>query len=124
MLSIFDIYKIGVGTSSSHTNDSMIAGYHFTRLIESNLAKVVRIQVDLYGSLSLTGIGHHTDRATILGLLGNKPDTIKIASANKAMCKAIEEGMMSVDGTVMKSNSTTKRICCSTKRTFLCMRMA
>ncbi|MBS9936416.1 L-serine ammonia-lyase [Vibrio alginolyticus] len=98
MLSIFDIYKIGVGPSSSHTNGPMITGYHFTRLIESNLAKVVRIQVDLYGSLSLTGIGHHTDRATILGLLGNKPDTIKIASANKAMRKAIEEGMMSVDG--------------------------
>lgn len=98
MLSIFDIYKIGVGPSSSHTNGPMFAGYHFTRLIESNLAKVVRIQVDLYGSLSLTGIGHHTDRATILGLLGNKPDTIKIASANKAMRKAIEEGMMSVDG--------------------------
>ncbi|EHY9868095.1 TPA: L-serine ammonia-lyase [Vibrio vulnificus] len=98
MLSIFDIYKIGVGPSSSHTNGPMSAGYHFTRLIESNLAKVVRIQVDLYGSLSLTGIGHHTDRATILGLLGNKPDTIKIASANKAMRKAIEEGMMSVDG--------------------------
>ncbi|MHA2773560.1 L-serine ammonia-lyase [Vibrio harveyi] len=98
MLSIFDIYKIGVGPSSSHTNGPMIAGYNFTRLIESNLAKVVRIQVDLYGSLSLTGIGHHTDRATILGLLGNKPDTIKIASANKAMRKAIEEGMMSVDG--------------------------
>ncbi|KOE82218.1 serine dehydratase [Vibrio alginolyticus] len=98
MLSIFDIYKIGVGPSSSHTNGPMIAGYRFTRLIESNLAKVVRIQVDLYGSLSLTGIGHHTDRATILGLLGNKPDTIKIASANRAMRKAIEEGMMSVDG--------------------------
>ncbi|MDF5517559.1 serine dehydratase beta chain, partial [Vibrio parahaemolyticus] len=45
MLSIFDIYKIGVGPSSSHTNGPMIAGYHFTRLIESNLAKVVRIQV-------------------------------------------------------------------------------
>ncbi|MEF1211707.1 L-serine ammonia-lyase, iron-sulfur-dependent, subunit alpha [Vibrio alginolyticus] len=98
VFTIFDIYKIGVGPSSSHTNGPMIAGYHFTRLIESNLAKVVRIQVDLYGSLSLTGIGHHTDRATILGLLGNKPDTIKIASANKAMRKAIEEGMMSVDG--------------------------
>lgn len=97
MLSIFDIYKIGVGPSSSHTNGPMIAGYHFTRLIESNLEKVVRIQVDLYGSLSLTGIGHHTDRATILGLLGNKPDTIKIASANRAMRKAIDEGLLSVD---------------------------
>lgn len=98
MLSIFDIYKIGVGPSSSHTNGPMIAGYQFTRLIESNLAKVARIQVDLYGSLSLTGIGHHTDRATILGLLGNKPDTIKITSANAAMRKAIDEGKLSVDG--------------------------
>jgi L-serine ammonia-lyase (EC 4.3.1.17) len=98
MLSIFDIYKIGVGPSSSHTNGPMIAGYHFTRLIKSNLANVVRVQVDLYGSLSLTGIGHHTDRATILGLLGNKPDTIKIASANRAMRKAMDEKVLSVDG--------------------------
>ncbi|CAK1975280.1 L-serine ammonia-lyase [Vibrio crassostreae] len=98
MLSIFDIYKVGVGPSSSHTNGPMIAGYQFTRLIESNLAKVARIQVDLYGSLSLTGIGHHTDRATILGLLGNKPDTIKITSANEAMRKAINNGKLYVDG--------------------------
>ncbi|MGX1926708.1 L-serine ammonia-lyase [Vibrio sp. NH-7] len=98
MLSIFDIYKIGVGPSSSHTNGPMIAGYHFTRLIESNLEKVTRIQVDLYGSLSLTGVGHHTDRATILGLLGNKPDTIKIASANRAMRKAVDEKILSVNG--------------------------
>ncbi|MDA0129267.1 L-serine ammonia-lyase [Vibrio sp. MarTm2] len=98
MLSIFNIYKIGVGPSSSHTNGPMIAGYHFTRLIESSLEKVARIQVDLYGSLSLTGIGHHTDRATILGLLGNQPDTIKIASANRAMRKAVDEKILSVDG--------------------------
>lgn len=98
MLSIFDIYKIGVGPSSSHTNGPMIAGYNFTRLIEQNLGSVARIQVDLYGSLSLTGIGHHTDRATILGLLGNKPDTIKISSANQAICKVIEEGVLLVDG--------------------------
>ncbi|UPQ89381.1 L-serine ammonia-lyase [Vibrio sinaloensis] len=98
MLSIFDIYKIGVGPSSSHTNGPMLAGYHFTGLIEANLDEVVRIQVDLYGSLSLTGIGHHTDRATILGLLGNKPDTIKITSANQAMREAIEKGVMSVAG--------------------------
>ena len=98
MLSIFDIYKIGVGPSSSHTNGPMIAGYHFTRLIESNLERVARIQVDLYGSLSLTGVGHHTDRATILGLLGNKPDTMKIASANRAMRKAVDEKILSVNG--------------------------
>lgn len=98
MLSIFDIYKIGVGPSSSHTNGPMIAGYEFTQLIEQSLTQVARIQVDLYGSLSLTGIGHHTDRAIILGLLGNQPDTIKITSANLAMRKAIEEKTMLLAG--------------------------
>ncbi|MBV1840547.1 L-serine ammonia-lyase [Photobacterium ganghwense] len=98
MLSIFDIYKIGVGPSSSHTNGPMIAGFQFTRLLNSKLESVVRVQVDLYGSLSLTGIGHHTDRATILGLLGNKPDTIKISSANQAMCQAMDKGLLLLDG--------------------------
>ena len=98
MLSIFDIYKIGVGPSSSHTNGPMIAGFHFTQLIADRITEVVRVQVDLYGSLSLTGIGHHTDRATILGLLGNKPDTIKITSANEAMRRAIDSGEMQLSG--------------------------
>ena len=98
MLSIFDIYKIGVGPSSSHTNGPMIAGFNFTQKIESVLNQVTRIQIDLYGSLSLTGIGHHTDRATLLGLLGNRPDTIKITSANLAMRKAIEDKSLMVSG--------------------------
>ncbi|MEZ8458140.1 L-serine ammonia-lyase [Vibrio cyclitrophicus] len=99
MLSIFDIYKIGVGPSSSHTNGPMIAVFHFTQLIADKIAEVTRVQVDLYGSLSLTGIGHHTDRATILGLLGNKPDTIKITSANRAMRHAVDNGEMDLAGT-------------------------
>ncbi|MFM2599928.1 L-serine ammonia-lyase [Vibrio fortis] len=98
MLSIFDIYKIGVGPSSSHTNGPMIAGFQFTQKIASKLEEVARVQIDLYGSLSLTGKGHHTDRATILGLLGNKPDTIKISSANQAMQKAIEDKSLAVSG--------------------------
>ena len=98
MLSIFDIYKIGVGPSSSHTNGPMIAGFNFTQRIESVLDQVTRIQIDLYGSLSLTGIGNHTDRATLLGLLGNRPDTIKITSANLAMRKAIEDKSLLVSG--------------------------
>lgn len=98
MLPIFDIYKIGVGPSSSHTNGPMIAGFHFTQLVADRITEVVRVQVDLYGSLSLTGIGHHTDRATILGLLGNKPDTIKITSANEAMRRAIDSGEMQLSG--------------------------
>ncbi|MEZ9256901.1 L-serine ammonia-lyase [Vibrio splendidus] len=98
MLSIFDIYKIGVGPSSSHTNGPMIAGFNFTQKIDAQLKQVKRIQIDLYGSLSLTGIGHHTDRATLLGLLGNRPDTIKITSANQAMRKAIEDKYLLVSG--------------------------
>ncbi|WP_442878182.1 serine dehydratase beta chain [Citrobacter sp.] len=74
MLSIFNLYKIGVGLSRSRTNGPMLANYHFTRLIKSDMLQVVRIKVDLFGSLSLTRVGHHTDRATILGLLGNKPE--------------------------------------------------
>ncbi len=98
MLSIFDIYKVGVGPSSSHTNGPMIAGYQFTQLISNKLTSVSRVRIDLYGSLSLTGIGHHTDRATILGLLGNQPDTIKISSANAAMRKAITDGVLPLSG--------------------------
>ncbi|HAS8360539.1 TPA: L-serine ammonia-lyase [Vibrio vulnificus] len=98
MLSIFDIFKIGVGPSSSHTNGPMIAGYQFTQLLANDLDKVQRVQVDLYGSLSLTGRGHHTDRAVILGLLGNRPDTIRISSANQAMRQAIQEGQLSLRG--------------------------
>ena len=58
----------------------------------------LRVQVDLYGSLSLTGKGHHTDRAVILGLLGNKPDTIKMTSAKEALQKAIDEGELPFAG--------------------------
>lgn len=82
MLSIFDIYKIGVGPSSSHTNGPMIAGFEFRQQIESLFGQIESIKVDLYGSLSLTGRGHHTDRATLIGLMGNRPDNIHIEQAN------------------------------------------
>ncbi len=98
MLSIFDIFKIGVGPSSSHTNGPMIAGFKFTRLLGDKVTQVNRIKIDLYGSLSLTGRGHHTDRAVILGLLGNRPETIKIRSANSAMNQAITAGKLALNG--------------------------
>jgi L-serine dehydratase len=98
MLSIFDIYKIGVGPSSSHTNGPMMAGFNFTQVIENFLEDVHKIQIDLYGSLSLTGRGHHTDRASILGLLGNKPDAINIIAANQLLAKSIEEKRLPLSG--------------------------
>lgn len=91
MLSIFDIFKIGVGPSSSHTNGPMLAGYDFIQRLNSQLAHTQRIQVDLFGSLSLTGKGHHTDRAVMLGLMGNKPDTLKVTSAKSALTQCFEQ---------------------------------
>ncbi|ENS5605224.1 L-serine ammonia-lyase [Vibrio mimicus] len=98
MLSIFDIFKIGVGPSSSHTNGPMIAGYRFVQQLLPQLDKVARIQVDLYGSLSLTGKGHHTDRATLLGLMGNQPATINISEANQVLRGALQTGKLYLNG--------------------------
>ncbi len=98
MLSMFDIFKVGVGPSSSHTNGPMLAGFNFTQLIQDSMAKVHRVQVDLYGSLSLTGRGHHTDRATVLGLMGKKPDTIKMTSAKAELQHTIENNTLLLAG--------------------------
>ncbi len=80
--SLFDLYKIGVGPSSSHTMGPMRAACRFARelLTGGLLDRVARVQVDLYGSLALTGLGHATDRAVLLGLAGNEPATIDPAA--------------------------------------------
>ncbi len=75
MTSLFDLYKIGVGPSSSHTMGPMRAACRFARELDRDglLDRTARIQTDLYGSLALTGMGHATDRAVLLGLAGNEP---------------------------------------------------
>ncbi|MGL5584864.1 MAG: L-serine ammonia-lyase, partial [Plesiomonas sp.] len=82
MISVFDMYKIGIGPSSSHTVGPMKAGKQFVDELVTmgRLKDVTRIAVDVYGSLSLTGKGHHTDIAIIMGLAGNMPDTVDIDS--------------------------------------------
>lgn len=82
MGSVFDIFKIGIGPSSSHTVGPMRAGKLFIDgLIEKNLMpSVTKIVADVYGSLSLTGKGHQTDIAIIMGLAGNQPDSVNIDS--------------------------------------------
>jgi L-serine dehydratase len=80
MISIFDIFKIGVGPSSSHTVGPMKAGKAFIDdlIAQNTLADITKITVDVYGSLSLTGKGHHTDIAIIMGLAGNTPEAVNI----------------------------------------------
>lgn len=98
MLSIFDIYKIGVGPSSSHTNGPMLAGYDFSQKLSAHIHEVARIQVDLYGSLSLTGKGHHTDKAVVLGLHGNRPDSIDIGPATALMTENLNIDRLVLNG--------------------------
>lgn len=74
-VSVFDLFKIGLGPSSSHTVGPMKAGLAFSQQL-ANHPQVDRIVVELYGSLALTGVGHGTDRAVCLGLAGYDPATI------------------------------------------------
>lgn len=76
--SVFDIFKIGIGPSSSHTVGPMKAALRFAQGLSTAalLPQVSRMQIDLHGSLGATGRGHGSDRAVLLGLAGESPDTI------------------------------------------------
>ncbi|MBB2970722.1 L-serine ammonia-lyase [Mesorhizobium sp. RMAD-H1] len=81
-LSVFDLYKIGIGPSSSHTMGPMTAANMFLAELKDGQwprpagVKVFRLKARLHGSLAFTGVGHATDRAVILGLCGHLPDRI------------------------------------------------
>jgi L-serine dehydratase len=76
--SLFELFKIGIGPSSSHTVGPMRAALRFVREMAGRRKFGVAITVDLYGSLALTGIGHGTDRAVMMGLLEESPDTVDL----------------------------------------------
>src|SRR6516162_8169537 len=80
--SIFEIFKVGVGPSSSHTVGPMRAARRFAAELKELglLGRVSRVRVELFGSLALTGHGHQTDRAVLLGLSGEEPETIDPAT--------------------------------------------
>lgn len=77
-MNIFDLFKIGIGPSSSHTVGPMIIAKNFCTLIreQNYFANITRIKIELYGSLGSTGLGHQSDIAIMLGLLGNIPETV------------------------------------------------
>lgn len=78
MLTVAEMFKPGLGPSSSHTTGPMKAAYRFVAHLHDDglLPETARVQCTLYGSLALTGKGHHSDRAIILGLGGHKPESI------------------------------------------------
>jgi L-serine dehydratase len=98
--SVFDLFKIGVGPSSSHTMGPMTAACRFVETLsrDGTLDATERVEVDLYGSLALTGKGHATDRAILLGLSGQRPDTVDPDEADGIVARIRETGRIGLGG--------------------------
>src|SRR5262245_18132970 len=99
-LSVFDIFKIGIGPSSSHTMGPMRAAREFALGLKRAglLSATQEIIVRLYGSLALTGAGHGTDRAILLGLEGAQPETVDPDSIEPAVQRIRKSGRLNVLG--------------------------
>ena len=103
-LSVFDIFKIGIGPSSSHTMGPMVAASRFLDELRHGKSKkpgagrLNSIAVSLHGSLAFTGKGHATDRAVILGLLGFLPATIEQDAVEKALAEIKNKKRLSHEG--------------------------
>ncbi|MDA2810946.1 L-serine ammonia-lyase [Nocardiopsis sp. RSe5-2] len=99
-LSVFDLFKVGIGPSSSHTVGPMRAAYLFTtRLRETGrLARVAGVRCELFGSLGATGHGHGSVRAVVLGLAGEQPHLVDPVLAEPAVRAAREEGRLTLLG--------------------------
>lgn len=100
MLSVLDIFRIGIGPSSSHTVGPMRIARKFVRLLarSGRLERVARVQVELQGSLALTGIGHGTLGATLLGLMGHRPETLDPDAGEAALTALERTGRIALDG--------------------------
>ena len=98
-VSVFDLFKIGIGPSSSHTVGPMRAARLFGLRLQHDgvLDRTVRVQVILYGSLGATGKGHGSDKAVLLGLAGHEPDTVDV-EAIPALLADIRGGALNIVG--------------------------
>jgi len=95
-VSVFDLFKIGIGPSSSHTVGPMRAARLFAQRLgrEGHLACVSRVRVRLYGSLGATGRGHASDRAVLLGLAGHAPDTVDVQAIEPLIARIRTTGRL------------------------------
>ena len=86
-LSVFDIFKIGIGPSSSHTMGPMVAAHRFLEMLRASPFEAKGLNARLYGSLAFTGVGHASDRATLLGLAGFVPESYDAQKAESALAQ-------------------------------------
>ncbi|MDR3517519.1 MAG: L-serine ammonia-lyase [Azospirillaceae bacterium] len=101
-VSVFEIFKIGIGPSSSHTVGPMKAAAAFVEQLRQRdlLGAVIRVQVELFGSLALTGLGHATDRAVLLGLGGEQPDRIDPDAVPGLIAAVRDSGRITLGGEI------------------------
>src|SRR3990167_4187871 len=99
-LSVFDLFKIGIGPSSSHTVGPMRAAARFAEGLRRDdlLASTESVKVELYGSLGATGKGHGSDKAVLLGMQGEQPDSVDIASIAGRLATLRETGELQLLG--------------------------
>jgi L-serine dehydratase len=95
-VSIFDIFKIGIGPSSSHTLGPMKAAREFALQLDSVAAEVTAVDVTLHGSLAYTGRGHGTDTAIVLGLAGWEPESIDPDAVQELLKRTVEQKTLDV----------------------------
>ena len=98
-MSVFDLFKIGIGPSSSHTVGPMLAARRFLLECGPLLQQAVGVEAALYGSLALTGIGHATDKALILGLMGQTPQGVAPERVDAMLAAAEAAGRIELLGT-------------------------
>ncbi|MFG1616839.1 L-serine ammonia-lyase [Nonomuraea wenchangensis] len=99
-ISVFDLFKIGIGPSSSHTGGPMAAAHKFARGLHEDglLERVARVEAILYGSLGLTGKGHGSDKAVLLGLSGEKPELVDVDTVDERLAAMRASGTVHLHG--------------------------
>ena len=97
-LSVFEMFKVGVGPSSSHTMGPMVAAARFLTALHASPFRFHGLKASLHGSLAFTGVGHHTDRATILGLAGFEPATYDAQKADAVLARISEVHLIEPEG--------------------------
>ena len=107
MYSIFDIFKVSIGPSSSHTMGPMIAGKHFRDLLfdKSIESKVEKINANLFGSLAFTGKAHGSEKGIVLGLSGFTPEFISTTQIKEIISKVRKTNLISITNTIKMLDS-------------------
>jgi len=97
-ISAFDLFKIGIGPSSSHTVGPMRAAGMFTESLAAEETRVAGLRVELFGSLGATGHGHGSVKAVVLGLIGEHPETVDPVAAEPLVARVRETGRITLPG--------------------------